>query len=353
MGKHAFSWKNPKPEKTALVVRYGAFGDVAMASSVIAGLKQQGFHITVHCSLPGSDVLTHDPHIDEMILFGVDQVPNGDLGSFWTYQTKRYDRFVNLSESVEGTFLAIPGRALYSVTPAARHAVMNHNYLEYQHALAGVPHKPQVKFYATPEEKEWAHRTRTRMGDGPVAMWSLAGSSVHKTWPGMDPIIASFMLHTDVKVVLVGGHDGVILEAGWEKEPRVTLTCGKWSIRQSLAFALECDLIIGPETGVLNAMCCEPMPKICFLSHSTVENLTRDWVNTVSMWSRKTTCKGRGENEAPSCHKLLFGWDHCTRAKTPDGVDMGVAQCQADITVAEVWEAIVSVMVKKPELEAA
>jgi ADP-heptose:LPS heptosyltransferase len=347
------TWEAAKPEKTALVIRYGAFGDNIQASSVLAGLKEQGFHITLFASPPGSDVLKHDPHIDKMVLFDKDQVPNGDLGPFWAWHAKKYDRFVNLSESVEGAFLAIPGRSLFLAAPGARHMVANHNYLEYQHALAKVPHKPQVKFYATAEEKAWARKIRKDLGDGPVVLWSLAGSAVHKTWAGLDPIIATFMLHTDVKVVLVGGPDGVLLEAAWEKEPRVMRTCGKWSIRQSLAFALECDLIIGPETGVLNAMCCEPMPKICFLSHSTHENLTRDWVNTTPLWSKSTICKGRGDNEAPACHQLHYNWDACTKAMAADGEPMGVAQCQADIGGEEVWDAIVSVMVKKPELEAA
>lgn len=352
-GKANFhSWALSKPEKTALVVRYGAFGDNVMASSAIAGLKQQGFHVTLFASPPGSDVLTHDPNIDKMVLFDKDQVPNGDLGPFWEWHKKKYDRFVNFSEAVEGVFLALPNRIQYSIAPAARHRICNHNYLEYQHLLAGVPHKPQVKFYATAEEKAWARKIRSNLGDGPVAVWSLAGSSVHKTWPGLDSILASFMLYTDMKIALVGGQEGVILEAGWEKEARVLKTCGKWSIRQSLVFAQQADLIIGPETGVLNAMCCEPMPKICFLSHSTVENLTRDWVNTVSLWSKNTTCKGRGNNEAPACHSLHYGWAHCTKAKTPEGEDMGVAQCQADIEIGDVWEAIVSVMTKS-QLEAA
>lgn len=344
---HNFSWMSASDiERKALVCRFGAIGDLIQATSVLAGLKQAGYHTTLMCSPPASDIMTHDPNVDEFMILDRDQIPNGDLGPFWEWQAKKYDKFVNLSESVEGTFLALPGRTAYNIAPAARHAISNHNYLEYQHLLAGVPHRPQVKFHATLEEKAWAQRTRARMGDGPVAMWSLAGSSVHKTWAGLDSIIASFMLHTDVTVVLVGGPECAVLEAGWEKEPRVHRTCGKWGIRESLAFALECDLVVGPETGVLNAMCCESMPKIVFLSHSTHENLTRDWINTIPLMSKNTVCKGRGNNDAPACHKLIFGWEHCSKNE-----EQGVAQCQADIGVEEVWDAIVSVMVNSNALE--
>jgi ADP-heptose:LPS heptosyltransferase len=166
-----------------------------------------------------------------------------------------------------------------------------------------------------------------------VVMWSLAGSSVHKTWSGLDAILASIMLHfPNVHVVLVGGPDCAILEAGWENEPRVHAFSGKWKMRQTMAFLEQCDLIIGPETGVLNAASCIDVSKVCLLSHSSYKNLTRDWKNTIAIASEKTSCPGRGENEAPACHQLHFGWAHCKKDK-----QTGTAQCQADISTEEVW----------------
>jgi ADP-heptose:LPS heptosyltransferase len=92
-------------------------------------------------------------------------------------------------------------------------------------------------------------------------------------------------------------------------------------------------VVIGPETGVLNAAACMDLIKIVFLSHSTHENLTRDWKNVISIESENTSCPGRGENAAPACHQLHYGWAHCKKHE-----ESGVAQCQADITVDEVWE---------------
>jgi predicted SAM-dependent methyltransferase len=40
--KHKFSWKNPKPTKTAAVIRYGAQGDMIQMSSILPGLKEAG-----------------------------------------------------------------------------------------------------------------------------------------------------------------------------------------------------------------------------------------------------------------------------------------------------------------------
>jgi ADP-heptose:LPS heptosyltransferase/predicted SAM-dependent methyltransferase len=328
-----FSCRDPKPEKTACVVRYGAYGDLMMAASVWAGLKKQGYHVTVFASPPGSDVITEDPNIDKLVLFDVDQVPNGNLGDFWTVQKKKYDKFVNLCESVEGTFLALPNRSQHLWPPALRHKMMNANYLEFQHDLAGLPHDPQIKFYPTIEERHWAEETRHKMRAELVIMWSLAGSSVHKTWAGLDHVIASIMLNfPKAHVVLVGGPDCKILEAGWEKEDRVHKKSGVWKMRETMAFLEQCDLIIGPETGVLNAASCMNVSKVCLLSHSSYENLTRDWKNTIAIASENTSCPGRGENEAPACHLLQYGWAHCKKDE-----ESGVAQCQKDISVEEVW----------------
>ncbi len=342
------SWKKPRPEKTALVCRFGAFGDLMQSSSVWAGLKKQGYYVTLMTSKPGSDIITEDPNIDEIMLLDKDQIPNGDLNDFWKWQAKKYDKFVNLSESVEGTFLAMPSRAASEIwTPAVRHRLMNINYVEHQHLLAGIPHDPQIKFYSTVEERAWARKIRSRMGKF-VILWSLAGSSVHKTWAGLDSVVAALMLnYSSVDVVLCGGPEAQILEGGWEKEERVHLTCGKWSIRQTLSFLAEVDLVIGPETGVLNAAANMPMPKIVFLSHSTVENLTRDWINTTSLWAKNTHCNGRGANEAPACHMLHYGWDRCTKDEVTS-----TAQCQADIKVDEVYAVFEREINKRLEIAA-
>jgi ADP-heptose:LPS heptosyltransferase len=329
------SYANPKPAKTALVVRYGAFGDLMQASSVFHGLKQQGYHVTVLASLPGVDVITNDPNVDEIIFYQKDIVPNHELGDFWDHLKTKYDHYVNLSESVEGTFLALKGRSQHQWCPKAREAVMNYNYIQFQHELAGVPHVPKVKFFPTVEEQLWAKKQREIIG-GRVIVWSLKGSSPHKVYPHVDEVIQKVLdAYSDVKIVLVGGPDCLPMEEKWDSNPRVVRTVGKWPIRFSLAFTQLADLVIGPETGLLNAVSGEEMPKICFLSHSTVENLTRDWVNTESLYGKNTVCPGRGNNEAKACHQLHHTFEFCKQDEKT-----GLAQCQVDISSEETFAAI-------------
>lgn len=333
-GQH-FSYRSKtKPAKTCGLVRYGAFGDLVQTSSVLAALKKQGYHITLYTSPPGDAVVKNDPHIDEVHLQDKDQVPNHMLGDFWDWHKKKFDKWVQLSESVEGSMLALPGRSMHEWPPALRHKMLNRNYLEVMHEIAEVPYEPNMRFYATEEEKRWARKERSKMGQFCIA-WPVAGSSVHKTWGGMDNIIASLMLDfPQVHVVLIGGEAGKILQQGWEKEPRVHLMCGKWSIRESLAFMDVADMAIGPETGAMNAAAQLPYPKVVFLSHSTDENLTRDWTQTHVLASDNTVCPGRGNNEAPACHQLHYGWKHCKKTSN------SIAQCMEDITVEYAWKVI-------------
>jgi predicted SAM-dependent methyltransferase/ADP-heptose:LPS heptosyltransferase len=345
-GRHQ-SWQKPKPKKTAAVVRYGAYGDLLQASSVIAGLKKQGYHVTVYASPPGIDVILYDPNIDDFYIQDKDQVPNQYLIEFWDHEKVKYDKWVNLCESVEGTFLTIPGRTLHYFPPKVRHELADFNYIEMAHKIADVPFDPQMCFYATLAEMEWAKKERAKMGEY-VIMWALAGSSVHKTWAGLDQTIASILLEfPKAHIVLVGGFEAKLLEQGWEKEPRVHLRSGEWKIRETLAFQKLCDMVIGPETGVMNAASSLPIPKVVFLSHSTEKNLTRDWTNTYVLKSEHTVCPGRGNNDAPACHQLHYNWNFCKQVT--EGWANGTAQCQADIDGVTAWSLIRSVIRKSME----
>lgn len=337
-GQH-FSWqKKVKPQKSAACVRYGAFGDLLQCSSVVAGLKSAGYHVTLYTSPPAHEVIEHDPNIDAFYLQDRDQVPNHLLGDFWAHEAQKYDKWVNLSESVEVSLLSTPGKTPYTWSPQARHALMNHNYVEMSHLIAGVPHKPQVRFYPLPSERDWARKERSKLGGEPLILWAMTGSSVHKTWGGLDATIASILIEfPQSKVVLVGGQDAQILEQGWENEPRVIRRCGAYKIRETMALLEFVDVMIGPETGVMNAGSQLPCPKVVFLSHSTHENLTRDWTNVYALSSKETSCPGRGNNEAPACHQMHFNWQHCKQFRQEGHPQDGTAQCMADIDGAAAW----------------
>ena len=334
--EHTFSYRDPKPAKTCAVVRYGAQGDQIIASSLYPWLKAQGYHLTLYCqSGLGYEAIKHDPHIDRFIIQDKDAVPPQFLEEFWNYTRKKYDRWINLCESVEKTLLAVPGSTEWDWPNHIRAKYCNRNYLEWTHEVACVPPPFHPKFHSTPKEREKAQWTARKWG-GRNILWSLAGSSGHKVWPHLDAVVAALMLeYKDVHVVLVGDEFCRILETGWGKEPRVHCKSGKWSIRESMAFAEVADLIIGTETGLLNAAGFMDTPKIITLSHSSQEMLTKHWKNTIVLEQPK----GVGCPKQP-CRQLHGGqgtnpWTDC-----PKQEETGTALCQFHVTPNSMFMAI-------------
>lgn len=334
-GKQKQSWTSPKAKKKAAICRYGAIGDVIQTGSIAMALKSEGYHVTLYCDPRGYEIAKSDPSYDDFVIQDKDQVPNLQLGEFWPYVAKKYEKWVNLSESVEASLLALPDRMAGMWPVEARRVLMNHNYLEFSHVIAGTTYqwfKEGQRFVATEEEKAWAKAERAKIPHLAI-LWALAGSSVHKTWPWIDVTFARLMAATDATVITVGDASSKALEVfppQLEKaveEGRVWKRSGEWSIRQTLSFAQECDIVAGPETGVLNSVAFEKnVRKVVLLSHSSVTNLTRDWYNTVSLISINTSCY--------PCHRLHYGWETCRREAE------GVAACQKDISPDQMWTAL-------------
>lgn len=317
-----------KPTKSALVSRYGGFGDAIVAASVLPGLKAAGYTVTMNTSERGADVLKHDPNIDRWMLQDTDQVPNENLGEYWSALRERYDYIVNLNGSVEGTLLTLPGATEDERPEPVRRKMLDKNYLEVTHDLAGVPHDFAPRFYATDVERD---RVARLIGDAPRpwVLWIIAGSSPHKMWPYLPQMAVRFLYDFEGTLILAGdpGHNKIedlcadaanLYRDARPGEPNRILRTTGWPIRGTMTLAQMADVVVGPETGVLNAVCIEDVPKVVFLSHSSRENLTKHWRNTIALAS-----------EAPCypCHRMHYDWSRCYQdAKTEAAI------CQAAIT---------------------
>jgi predicted SAM-dependent methyltransferase len=130
--------------RTALVTRYGAYGDHIQASSVLPALKEQGWTVVYNCDQRGEEIMRHDPHIDLLWPQDTGQVPHAELDAYWLQLGREFDRHFNLSGSVEETLLVPAGRYQHGFSQMARHRLMNVNYLDFQHAIAEAPapHRP-------------------------------------------------------------------------------------------------------------------------------------------------------------------------------------------------------------------
>lgn len=330
----------PKPAKTVCVVRYaGGIGDMIQASGILPELKRQGFHVTMMTTPRGQELLREDPNVDDWVIQDNDQVPNHLLPEYWAVWERKYDRFINLCESVEGTLLPIPGRSAHKWPDNLRRSMLNQNYGEFVARIADLPYESAARFYPTPAEASEADRYVHNLSRGKpafVVLWVLAGSSLHKTYPHMDDVIANIVEGMpDSHVIFIGDELCQILEAGWDKHPRVHCRSGKTTIRQDLALAQRVSCVIGPETGVLNSVAFMPVDKVVMLSHSTQENLTKHWINTFTL--------APNAQHAPCypCHRLHYDWTHCHEDKAT-----GTAVCQVAISPRMAFDAVGQAYVK-------
>jgi len=319
--------------KTVCIVRYGAFGDIVQASSLFPRFKEQGYEVCVNVTEIGADMLKHNPDVDQLIVQKDNQINNFKLKDYWDKMSECFDKFVQLSESVEGRLLLNPSRDVevegkkvrvgasegYFKSKEEIHELCDKNYLEETHRIADVEFKHNPVFYPSPLDKKWAKKQRKKIKTRNLILWSLSGSSVHKVYPWTDNVVAALLLRRkDVSIIMVGDHLCQLLEVGWEKEKRVILKSGKIPIGKTLSLLPHCDVVVGPETGVLNAASMLPNHKCVFLSHSSNENLTKHWENTTAFEPEDCPCF--------PCHKLHFGFSTCNRDKVSGG-----ALCAANI----------------------
>lgn len=321
--------------KRALVVRYGAHGDAIQASSIFPVLKREGWQVAVDTTVPGEEVLRHDPNIDLLMVTDVGKVDARHI----EHRAHGFHRLIVLNDATEGALLKQPDRLDFHWPDAVRRKLCAHNYVEFLHLVAGVAFdQNRQRFYPTGNEKVGAEQFKARL-TGPMVLWVLAGSAQHKIWPGLARGVVRVLQESNAHVVLIGGPKDVELAKsvqafgdGYHADfmRRTSWIVGTNPVRESMALACAADVVVGPETGLLNAAAMEDNAKVVMLSHSTVENLTRDWRNTISLEP--------DHQRAPCwpCHRLHRDTRFCPQDKTTE-----LSACASSITVDAVVGAVV------------
>jgi len=330
--------------KKALVIRYGALGDQLIAGSIAKPLKAEGYHVTWMCTPRGEAVLRHNPHIDAFWVQDENQVPNHELGPYWAALARegRWDRIINLCESLEGSLLQIKERIGYSYGVEARRRIFGTvNYLERTHDIAGLPHQFDQRFYPSRDESAWARDERAKI-KGKLVLWALAGSSIHKAYPWVDRSAVELLAQTDAHILFVGDEacqhlelavTDLIEQAQRQQRKdwlsRLHFRSGRWNIRQTFAFITAMradDIVVGPETGVMNAAAFEAPQKLLMLSHSSARNIGSNWpgCTTIAAPSAKAPCQ--------PCHQMHYGFDTCVMDAAT-----GASLCTAHIEPRDVF----------------
>ena len=272
-----------------------------MASAIFPLLKQDGYHITLNLHKRSLPVVMHNPYIDKIIIHD-EKIPNEKLTEYWEELGKGYDKVINLSESIEGSLLKTEWKESYNWLKEKRHEVCNVNYYDRTLEIAGYGHIKGLsgELYFTKDEIKWAKKQIDKYRGKFIFMWSLSGSSLHKTYPYTEQIACSFLdKHPDAICFTVGDQLCQLLE--WQ-HPRTKCKSGIWTIRQSMLMTKFVDLVIGSETGLLNAAGCWDTSKIVMLSHSSHENLSKYWKNVFPL---------HADVDCYPCHQMKYSLYDC------------------------------------------
>lgn len=313
--------------KRALVIRVGGIGDALMASSIFPGLVDQGYEVHVDTSPIGEEALRNDPHVRAFLVTPLGVVPKEKTLDHWRARSLGYQKVVNLMESCENALLTIPSQSAFYWDHEARHRLFNGSYLEYQHAVAGVPMPARQRFYPSEEE---AKRAAEVCAGGPVVLYCLAGSHFHKIWPYAREYVSRLLDLSDARIVLSGGprDKNMVAEiytylTGAGQDHARVIDGTKFALRDTLALATVADVVVGPETGVMHAAAFEANAKVLLLSHSSRQNLETGWRNTEFLEPSGLGCF--------PCHRLHLVDGFCNRE-----VADGVAACAKMIGVGAV-----------------
>lgn len=329
-----------RAHRHCVVIRTGAHGDGLMAGSILPQLRARGWTITLACNAAVHEALRADPHVDGFIRLPDHVKLAGDQLLDWhAALARRFDRVINLTWMVEGHLLPEPHQAAYHFPAVQRRALLSGSYLDAHHRAAGLEPAHAVRFYPDELEAQWARGHAATLG--PFALVALRGSGPHKWWPHWPHFIARLLAATTLQVVLSGDAAALDLEAKvldaleghGLPTGRVHSLVATGSIRRVMALARHADLVVGPETGVLNAVCLEPMAKVVLLSHSAPSNLSDDWVHAHAVRPPA------GAAPCHPCHRLRHAAGDC-----PVHLATGAALCAGTIMPDQVLAASLAML---------
>lgn len=303
-------------KRKALLIRHGAFGDNIQASAVIPYLQADGYLVDVMTGERGRPIFEHNPRVNKVIHFTDNCVPISELDAFYESQSKFYDNTITLTGCVESKYLfSYPYDEYYWCLGKRRKKASHENYVESQIRHAGYePNGIRTgELYFSQEDLIFSRNFREKFKDRFILLWALTGSALHKKYFYFAPVVKRLIREIpEILVVTTGDIQATSMLTFEDKRRIVNFGYYQKPIMTSMALASIADLVIGPETAMLNAAGCFDTPKICMLTHSSKQNLTSTWKNDFSLQSA-TYCS--------PCH-ILSRFSYLWKTKCPLSLDI-------------------------------
>lgn len=226
-------------------------------------------------------------------------VPIEQLNDYWEEQKKKHraNIYLNFSETIEVALALHPRSPRYNYSKTERFMLCNKNYYEYSMKFAkmdSVDYKPEL-FFSKMEEINIKQYIRSNHFN---ILLNLSGSGKNKSYPWNEILMGSILNeYPDAHIITIGDVSCKLIELCAD---RVTNLAGDIDIRKSMLLTKHVDLVISPDTGVLHASGCYDTPKIGLLGHTTIENITKHFVNDFSIEADPAL------SECSPCFRLIY-----------------------------------------------
>jgi len=321
--------------KTALIIRYGAYGDGIIITPAVKRLKEMGYHTVLHGSERMKDVFENNPYLDEFIMHDKN-MSREDLPDHWEMLKESLgpdDKFINFSESIECNVALHPINPSYNYTKKERFDLCNINYYDATEKWAGLEgcqKLPELYFTSLEDQEAKKHLK----GDHINILWQLSGSARQKVYPWSDYVIGELLKNFEnIHVITTGDERCQLLES--IEDIQITNLSGRIPVRIAMCLTQFVDLVISPDTGVLHASGCFNTPKIGLLGHTTRTNITKYFIHDYSL-EAQCAC-------AP-CFRLIY--EH--EIQCPRDFVTKAAWCMAEgISPERLYDRIISIVGEK------
>jgi len=272
--------------KRLLLIRPGhAVGDAIFCTAAPRYLANEDYEVDVAVMPHNKDVFANNPYVHNIV--DIPDCDNDKWREWIDSKDKEYDRVINVSGHVEVNMLYKTDCTWGDIPSAVerREKAKDANYYDviFKECGISVPEGEEIRpeFYFTDTEKEQLAKVEEYKVENKekLVIWQTSGSSKSKSLVYMPLWIQDVAKRIPNSHHMVLSHDAGMRNSLPIDNQRIQDVWGKWSIRNTIAMSSVADLVVGPESLLVNAAGAFETPKVIFFSHSAPMNLAKHYKN--------------------------------------------------------------------------
>jgi len=315
--------------RKALVVRYGAYGDILIALPLIEELKRRYDYVQLETGSRGKELLFNHTALNTVSsfdpnVFGPDNaVMAANIRVNGLVHGGQWDKVVNLWRTLEHECIAEEGQEEFYWPREKRQAHFGGRaFVDQPFIKAGLQIPAEMRsgtMYFDTATMLWMRGWREQHADTFNVVIVVSGSTCQKVPQGLKDVARRIVdEYPDARIFLVGDKP-----SGWMPTPidpkdlqfdfgnkNVCKLVGKTPYSQALALTKLADYVIGPVSSLLHGAGLFGTPKTMICTDCSVYQACKYHKNDFSVQAQAPCCP---------CHRAIYHTKYCLTEKTPFG----------------------------------